>query len=61
MKRDEIKNCARDGPEGQSRKGDSAMCNAGLPNCTTPSLSEVAPDKVSMKKKREKTFKRLEG
>lgn len=54
-----IKNSARDGPEGQSKKADSAMCNAGLPHYSGAFLSAPKSDKVSMKKrKRRKGTKR---
>jgi hypothetical protein len=49
-----IKNSARDGPEGQSKKADSAMCNAGHPPYSEAFLSAPKSNKVSMKKRKEK-------
>lgn len=47
------KNCARVGPEGQTRTGDSALCNAGLPPYQPVLLISGWSNKVSMKKKEE--------
>lgn len=56
----EIKNYAPDGPEGQSREGDSAMCNAGLPLCATAFLiaasTEQGKYEEKERKKRDRKF-----
>lgn len=46
--KENIKNSAQVGPEGQTRLVNSATCNAGLPTCTVPLLIGSVPDKVSI-------------
>ncbi|KAL2754324.1 hypothetical protein ACRALDRAFT_209731 [Sodiomyces alcalophilus JCM 7366] len=41
-----IKNYTRDGPEGQSKKADSAMCNAGRPPYSEAFMSAPKSSKV---------------
>lgn len=53
MKTEENKNYTRDGPEGQSKKADSAMCNAGRPPYSEAFMSAPESSKVSMKKGKE--------
>jgi hypothetical protein len=60
---EKIKNCAQDGPEGQSSQIGSTMCNAGLSSYMGVLLSSPMSDKVSMKKKkrRKKFARRRQG
>ena len=53
-KRENIKNCDRDGPVGQSMAGGSTVCNAGHPRYLRVFVISLKPIKVSMKKKRRK-------
>jgi len=50
----EIKNCDRNGPEGQFITDNTAMCNAGFPLYCAVLMSSAQSIKVSMKKKRGK-------
>ncbi len=52
-----IKNCDRNGPEGQSIAVGSTVCNAGLPPYSKVFLISLEPIKVSMKKKEEEKSK----
>ena len=48
-----IKNCDRNGPEGQFKTIGSTVCNAGLPSYSQVFMISREPIKVSMKKKKE--------
>jgi len=58
----EIKNSPRDGPEGQSRKVNSAMCNAGQPHCATGFLSSANTEEGKYEEEKKRKFRKsLEG
>lgn len=56
-----IKNCDRNGPEGQSITVGSTMCNAGLPSYSKVFVISLEPIKVSMKKKEERKWEKWSG
>jgi hypothetical protein len=60
-KNQKSKNCAHDGREGQSRQGDSAMCNAGFPTHTQDLLiaRDIRQGKYKEKRKRKKILREL--